>query len=93
MDGVDVGLAEVGAGGGDGGNHRGVVVIAGLLVGIVAAFWLTRLVAGLLFEIDVRDPWTFALVPALLTAVALLACWLPALRAAHVDPLLALRHE
>ena len=54
---------------------------------------LTRLMQSMLFEVDSSDPLTFAGVAALLAGVALAACYLPARRAASVDPLMALRHD
>ncbi|MGH9939628.1 MAG: FtsX-like permease family protein, partial [Blastocatellia bacterium] len=69
------------------------LTLAGLAFGLVGAFALTRLMKGLLFGVSPADPFTFALIATLLAAVALLACYLPARRAARVDPLIALRHE
>ncbi len=66
---------------------------AGTLVGVIGALVLTRLLRSLLFAVSPTDPLTFVAVPVLLVTVALLACWLPARRAAKVDPMEALRHE
>jgi ABC-type antimicrobial peptide transport system permease subunit len=66
---------------------------AGLALGLVAALPLARLMAALLYGIHVYDPLTFAGVPVLLGAVALAACWIPARRAAGVEPIEALRYE
>jgi putative ABC transport system permease protein len=65
----------------------------GVAAGLVAAFWMTRLMKGLVFGVSPNDPVTFAAIPLLLVCVSLLACWLPARRATKVDPLNALRHE
>jgi putative ABC transport system permease protein len=69
------------------------LAIAGLAIGLPAALVLTRLLASLLFEIAPRDPLTFGAVPAVLVAVALAACYIPARRATRVDPMVALRHD
>ena len=65
----------------------------GIAAGLVAALAVTRLMDTFLFEIQPTDPLTFVGVSALLVAVALLACYLPARRATRVDPIVALRHE
>ena len=69
------------------------MVIAGLFVGLLTAWGLTRVMGRLLFGVSPSDPLTYATVVALLSAVALLACWIPARRATHVDPGVALRYE
>jgi putative ABC transport system permease protein len=66
---------------------------AGIVLGLIGALGLTRLLRGLLFGVGPTDPLTFVAVPLLLVSVVLLACWLPARRAARVDPMEALRHE
>jgi predicted permease len=65
----------------------------GLAVGLAASFGLTHLLQHVLFGIGTTDPLTFAVTPILLAAVALLACWIPAMRAMRMNPLAALRHE
>ena len=65
----------------------------GLLVGMAGALALTRLLAGFLYDVPALDPLTFALVPILLFVATLVACLIPARRAAAVDPMDALRHE
>ncbi len=65
----------------------------GVAVGLVAAVGLTRVLSSQLYGVEATDPVTFGVVAALLTAVALVASYLPALRASRTDPLEALRFE
>ena len=63
------------------------------MIGLCAALGLGRLLASMLYEVSPRDPLTLAVLAAGLTAVALLACCIPAIQAANSDPLDALRHD
>lgn len=69
------------------------LTLVGLAFGITGSFLLTRLMATLLFEVSPTDPLTFVIVGIGLSVVALLACFVPARRAAKVDPMIALRYE
>jgi predicted permease len=69
------------------------LAMVGVVLGLGAAFLLTRLIASLLFGVKAWDPVAFLAAPLILTAVALLAVWLPATRAAKLDPVQALREE
>jgi putative ABC transport system permease protein len=69
------------------------MALVGIVIGVGAAFALTRLLTSLLFEVSPTDLRTFSIVAALLAIAALLACYIPARRATKVDPLTALRYE
>jgi ABC-type antimicrobial peptide transport system permease subunit len=69
------------------------LALAGLAIGLTAAFALTRVLTSLLFGVSAHDPLTFVLVPLGLLAVSVLACYVPARRAIGVDPIIALRYE
>jgi putative ABC transport system permease protein len=73
---------------------EGALIVAfGLAAGLAGSLVLTRFLQTMLFDVKPTDPITFAGISALLAAVALAACFVPARRAARVDPLVALRHE
>ncbi len=74
------------------GEGMGLAAV-GVVVGLAGAIGLSRFLESLLFEIKPSDPLTFSSGAIFLAAIAFLACWLPAMRAARVDPVVALRHE
>jgi putative ABC transport system permease protein len=72
--------------------HRiGVLIVAGLALGLAGSWWAARFIAPLLFQVEARDPTTFAGTAAVLVAVGVLAAWVPARRAAGLDPATVLR--
>ena len=69
------------------------MILLGIAIGVVLALALTRLMSEMLFAVRPTDPATFAIVPLLLCAIALFACYMPARKAMRVDPMVALRYE
>ena len=73
--------------------HGMRLTLVGVIVGMGAAFGVTRLLASFLFGVRTWDPFVFISVPLLLSLVGLFAVWLPARRATRIDPVVALRYE
>ncbi len=71
----------------------GALLIVGLVIGVSSAYFATRLFRGLLFGVAPHDPVTLAFVALLMGAVGIAACWLPAMRAARIDPAVAIRRQ
>jgi putative ABC transport system permease protein len=69
------------------------LALVGAGFGMIASLALTRLIKTLLFGVSPTDPMTFIAVPLLLAGVTLIACYIPARRAARVDPMVALKYE
>ena len=100
---VNQGTRELGIRIALGASHRNILKLvvrqgmalafSGTIVGLAASFLLTRLMRNLLFGVEATDPITFAGIPLLILAIALLACYVPAERAVRIDPLISLRCE
>jgi predicted permease len=69
----------------------GVLIVAGLALGVAGSWWAARFIAPLLYQVEARDPMTFSGTAAVLAAVGVLAAWVPARRAARLDPATVLR--
>jgi len=69
------------------------ITVLGIALGVPVALWASRAVGSFLYGLSATDPWTYALVSAVLAGIALSAAWIPARRAARVDPMVALRYE
>jgi ABC-type antimicrobial peptide transport system permease subunit len=74
-------------------RQAGQMAVIGLVAGLLAAAVLGRLMASMLFGVSFYDAFTFGTVAVILLAAAVAACWIPARRASHVDPIIALRYE
>ncbi|HEX9564458.1 MAG TPA: ABC transporter permease [Gemmatimonadaceae bacterium] len=72
-------------------REGGVLLASGLVLGIAGAFFATRLIRGLLFGVEPHDPVTLIAVAGLMTAIGIVACWIPAVRAARIDPAITMR--
>ena len=72
-------------------RQSAVPIAAGVAVGLAGALWASQLLATLVFQVSPADPATLGLAAVLLSAIAFIACWIPARRATRVDPLHALR--
>jgi ABC-type antimicrobial peptide transport system permease subunit len=72
-------------------GEGGVLLVTGLLLGVTGAFFGAGIIRGLLFGVAPHDPMTFAVVAMLMSLIGIVACWIPALRAARIDPAIAMR--
>ena len=72
-------------------REGGVLLAAGLVLGVTGAYFAARIIRGLLFGVAPHDPLTFGGVALLMGAIGLLACWIPAMRAARIDPAITMR--
>jgi putative ABC transport system permease protein len=74
-------------------REGGALLVIGLALGVTGAFFGARVIQGLLFGVAPHDPTTFVGVALLMAAIGIGACWIPAVRAARVDPAIAMRAQ
>jgi len=72
-------------------KEGGVLLVGGLAIGVIGAVFAARVIRGLLFGIEPHDPLTLAMVAITMAAIGIVACWIPALRAARIDPAITMR--
>jgi putative ABC transport system permease protein len=72
-------------------SEGGGLLLLGVVLGVAGAFFATRVIEGLLFGVAPHDPVTFAGVAVLMAVIGIFACWIPALRAARIDPAITMR--
>ena len=72
-------------------REGGVLLAAGIVFGVIGAFFVARVIQGLLFGVAPGDPATFVAVTTMMAAIGLVACWIPALRASRIDPAITMR--
>jgi ABC-type antimicrobial peptide transport system permease subunit len=72
-------------------REGGVLLVIGLVLGVVGAFFAAGVMRGLLFGVAPNDPSTFIGVAVMMAVIGLVACWIPALRAARIDPAITMR--
>jgi ABC-type antimicrobial peptide transport system permease subunit len=73
--------------------HSARLAIGGSLAGVAGAFLLRKLMSSFIYGLSANDPWILGAVPCLMIFIVLLACWMPARKAAKIDPIVALRYE
>jgi ABC-type antimicrobial peptide transport system permease subunit len=72
-------------------GEGGVLLVVGLVLGLTGAFFAARIIQGLLFGVAPHDPVTLISVAAMMAGIGVVACWVPAVRAARIDPVVAMR--